>query len=202
MERLVKELNHEGRTVYLDIVSFDERSALQAVNLATRVRCDVIMGSVYSRTIREIVRSHGMRYFPFVGQVMGHPPLLSGSVAAIAAHAQYLSQENVDGMEMLAYRYEGGNVADLMHEVVMSTEKQVVAAGSINSLERISALWEAGVEAFTVGSALFTGQFIAQGSYRTNLARLIEWLSDEQDHRRAADSVRCVPAEGAPPTSD
>lgn len=47
-----------------------------------------------------------------------------------------------------------------MQRVTAAVSKPVIAAGSIDRLERIDAMRQAGAWAFTVGSALFDGAFV------------------------------------------
>jgi phosphoribosylformimino-5-aminoimidazole carboxamide ribonucleotide (ProFAR) isomerase len=62
------------------------------------------------------------------------------------------------GLDLLAYRYDG-DVERLVRAVVESVEVPVIAAGSVDSEEKIRALADAGVWGFTVGSAIFEGRF-------------------------------------------
>jgi hypothetical protein len=51
----------------------------------------------------------------------------------------------------------------------------LIVAGSVNSKQRIHALAEAGVDAFTIGSAVFDGAFSpAKGSFRGQILDILE----------------------------
>ncbi len=69
----------------------------------------------------------------------------------------------VRGLDLLAYRYDGDAEA-LARAVVETVEVRVIAAGSVDSEERIRNLAEAGVWGFTVGSAIFEGKFAYNGA--------------------------------------
>jgi tRNA-dihydrouridine synthase len=65
----------------------------------------------------------------------------------------------VDGINLLAYRYDG-NVDALVETVVDAVSIPVVAAGSVDSRERIQALAERGVWGFTIGTAALDGVLV------------------------------------------
>src|SRR5579871_6378473 len=69
----------------------------------------------------------------------------------------------VDGINLLAYRYDG-DVDALVEAVVGATSLPVIAAGSVDSPARIQALAERGVWAFTIGTAALDGKLVDGGS--------------------------------------
>ena len=54
---------------------------------------------------------------------------------------------------------------------------KVCIAGSIGSVERMDAMKEAGVAEYTMGSALFNGNFIKGGTFRENLEFVLAYLN-------------------------
>jgi phosphoribosylformimino-5-aminoimidazole carboxamide ribonucleotide (ProFAR) isomerase len=71
----------------------------------------------------------------------------------------------VDGLDLLAYRHDG-DVLSLVSAVVARSNGPVVAAGSVDSLERIRCLADRGVWAFTIGAAVFDRKLPAGPSIR------------------------------------
>jgi phosphoribosylformimino-5-aminoimidazole carboxamide ribonucleotide (ProFAR) isomerase len=65
----------------------------------------------------------------------------------------------VDGINLLAYRYDG-DVPELVRGVAAATSLPLICAGSVDSVERIGALRDLGVWAFTVGTAALDGVFV------------------------------------------
>jgi phosphoribosylformimino-5-aminoimidazole carboxamide ribonucleotide (ProFAR) isomerase len=106
--------------------------------------------------VQEIIAGTGIKFFPYVGQIVGHPCLLRGSIADIADHARRAEALGVDGINLLAYRYDG-DVEALVEAVIAATSLPVIAAGSVDSADRIRALEERGVWAFTIGTAALDG---------------------------------------------
>jgi NAD(P)H-dependent flavin oxidoreductase YrpB (nitropropane dioxygenase family) len=65
----------------------------------------------------------------------------------------------VDGINLLAYRYDG-DVEALVRAVVGATDVPVICAGSVDSVERIRALEACGAWAFTIGTAALDGALV------------------------------------------
>jgi uncharacterized protein related to proFAR isomerase len=106
-----------------------------------------------------LLKGRDIQYFPFAGHTVGHPTKLTGSVQEIVEDARELcALDGVNGLDLLAYRAQG-DVPELARQVVQAVKKPVIAAGSIDSPERVQAMRAAGMWAFTVGSALFDGLF-------------------------------------------
>ena len=80
-----------------------------------------------------------MRFFPYVGQMVGHPCLLRGDDRRDRRDARRAEELGVDGINLLAYRYDG-DVDALVEAVVGAVSLPVIAAGSVDSGERIRAL--------------------------------------------------------------
>ena len=99
----------------------------------------------------------GIRFFPYVGRVVGHPCLLRGSIEEVVHDARRAEESGVDGINLLAYRYDG-DVDALVEAVVEAISLPVIAAGSVDSVERIRALSDRGVWAFTIGTAALDGR--------------------------------------------
>jgi phosphoribosylformimino-5-aminoimidazole carboxamide ribonucleotide (ProFAR) isomerase len=100
-----------------------------------------------------------VRFFPYVGRIVGHPCLLRGSVEEIVADTERAAALGVDGINLLAYRYDG-DVDALVEAVVSATDLPVICAGSVDSAERIRALAGHGVWAFTIGTAALDGVLV------------------------------------------
>ena len=78
-------------------------------------------------------------------------------------------QLGVDGINLLAYRYDG-DVDALVEAVVDATSLPVIGAGSVDSPDRIHALAERGVWAFTIGTAALDGKLVEGAPLEEQLA--------------------------------
>ncbi len=167
MRGLVAEMGNAGKTTYLEVVSLSEPEGLAGARLAVASGFDVLMGTVYFDSIRQYLANTPVKYFPFLGQVHGHPSILTGTLDEIVAHARFLEAQGVDGLDLLTYRYTG-DAPQLLTAVVQATRLQIVSAGSIDSFERIAQVKRAGAWAFTVGTAFFDARFVPGGSFQAN----------------------------------
>jgi hypothetical protein len=157
---LMEDIRGNGHTTYLEVVSESEAATLESARVAAEIRPDFLIGGTLIEPVQEILAGTGIRFFPYVGQIVGHPCLLRGSIAEIADDARRAEQLGVDGINLLAYRYDG-DVDALVEAVVVATSLPVIAAGSVDSQARIHALAEHGVWAFTIGTAALDGKLVA-----------------------------------------
>ena len=87
------------------------------------------------------------------------PCLLRGSIDEIVADTKRAAELGVDGINLLAYRYDG-DVEALTRAVVGASDLPVICAGSVDSVERIRALEACGAWAFTIGTAALDGVLV------------------------------------------
>lgn len=151
-----------GAKIYLEVVSLDAESERSSAEAAIRLGVDVLMGGTRPDVVLPVIRGAGIRYYPFPGTVVGHPSVLTGTIGAIVESAQRLAEmDDVDGLDLLAYRFEG-DVPRLIQDVTVAVApKPVVVAGSIDRESRVRAAIEAGAAGFTVGTAALEGAFPA-----------------------------------------
>ena len=80
------------------------------------------------------------------------------------------------GVDLLAYRATQANPLDLVRAARAALAGgTLIVAGSVNSRQRIHALAESGVDAFTIGSAVFDGSFSpAKGALRGQILDILD----------------------------
>ena len=109
--------------------------------------------------------------------MIGHPSLLRGTIEGIAADAAALTAlPGVHGLDLLAYRFDG-DVEALAAAVNESAAGPVIAAGCVDSLERIAALRRIGVWGFTIGGAIFEGRFAGAPSVPAQIETVLAALA-------------------------
>lgn len=182
MGQVVAAMKAAGKTTYLEVVSLSEAEGLRGAKLAVDQGFDVLMGTVYFDSIGAYLRDKPVRYFPFPGQVSGHPSVLDGTIEGIVAHAKQLEANGAQGLDLLTYRYTG-DAPRLLREVVAAVSIPVVSAGSIASYERIMEVAATGAWGFTIGSAFFEGQFVP-GGFDENLVAVANWLTTSPELER------------------
>src|SRR5215213_9158603 len=156
---LMEDIRANGHQTYLEVVSETEEATLNSARVAAEIRPDHLIGGTLIEPVQEILAGTGVRFFPYVGQIVGHPCLLRGSIEEIVADTERATELGVDGINLLAYRYDG-DVAELVRAVVGATDLPVICAGSVDSLERIRALDRCGAWAFTIGTAALDGALV------------------------------------------
>ncbi len=166
LARLAEQMRRDGRTSYLEVVSVSAEDELRSIRVARDIGVDVVMGGTRADQALPLLAGSGIRYYPFPGHVVGHPSVLMGTPAEIAASAADLTaRPGVDGLDLLAYRHDG-DVPAIIRGVVEVSKGPVVVAGSIDSAERIRAVTELGAWGFTIGGAAFDGVLPAGPSVR------------------------------------
>jgi hypothetical protein len=116
------------------------------------------------------------RYFPFPGRPVGHPTQLEGSAALVAEHCATARAMGCGGVDLLAYRATQAVPLDLVRAARNAfPDGKLIVAGSVNTRAQIHALAGYGVDAFTIGSAVFDGSFSpAKGSLRGQVLDILE----------------------------
>ena len=98
-------------------MSETEEATLASARAAAEIGPDYLIGGTLIEPVQEIIAGTGIKFFPYVGQIVGHPCLLRGSIAEIADDARRAEALGVDGINLLAYRYDG-DVDALVEAVV------------------------------------------------------------------------------------
>jgi hypothetical protein len=159
LQALMSDIKGNGHTTHLEVVSESEEATLASARAAAEIGPDYLIGGTLIEPVQEILAGTGVKFWPYVGRIVGHPCLLRGSIDEIADDARRAEQLGVDGINLLAYRYDG-DVDALVEAVVDATSLPVIAAGSVDSQARIQALDERGVWAFTIGTAALDGVLV------------------------------------------
>ena len=159
LQALMADIKANGHTTHLEVVSETEEATLASARAAAEIGPDYLIGGTLIEPVQEIIAGTGIKFFPYVGRIVGHPCLLRGSIAEIAEDARRAEALGVDGINLLAYRYDG-DVDALVEAVGEASPLPVIAAGSVDSAERIQALEQRGVWAFTIGTAALDGVLV------------------------------------------
>lgn len=176
LRELAAAIRSDGRKLALEVVSLDVESEIRSVKAGLEIGVDLLMGGVHPDAVLPLMANSNVMYFPFPGRVVDHPSILEGNVDDIVMSARELSsRRGVHGLDLLAYRFDG-NVPDLMAGVVSAAAGPVVIAGSIDSAEKVEAVKRVGAWAFTVGSAVFDGQFPTAANERDQVRFVLDLL--------------------------
>jgi hypothetical protein len=173
LKGLAAAIHAADQEVMLEVVSVDKEDELRSVKAALDLGVDYLLGGTHAGEAARIIKGTRIRYCPFPGRVIGHPSVLKGTVAEITESARVLVRmPGVYGLDLLAYRH-AGDVEDLVRSVLATVTVPVIAAGSVDSGEKIRRITELGVWGFTVGSAIFEKRFVEDGSIRRQLEAVL-----------------------------
>lgn len=181
LRELSTAMRADGREVFLEVVSERAEDERRSVEAALEIGVDWLLGGTHPDTALGILDQVGPpgtpgrpRYCPFPGRIVGHPSVLEGTLEEIASSARELTaRPGIHGLDLLAYRW-AGDVPALVRAVVDASAGPVIAAGSVDSAERIGALTRAGAWAFTIGGAIFDRKLPAGPSVREQVDCALE----------------------------
>jgi NAD(P)H-dependent flavin oxidoreductase YrpB (nitropropane dioxygenase family) len=165
-----------GKQAVLEVVSTTKEENLRSAKMGVQLGVDYLIGGTYIAETLPLVEGTDIRYFPYVGTVIGHPCLLRGSIEEIAEEAKRAEAAGIDGIDLLAYRYDG-NPVHLVKEVMNTVSIPLIIAGSINDFERIARMKALGAWAFTIGSAIFDRRFRPDGTIQEQIAAVLQRLN-------------------------
>ena len=175
MRELVSRIRARGGICYLEVVSTTPEAVIRSLESGAALGVDRILGGTDLSAAQRILGDLS-RYFPFPGRPVGHPTRLEGSAALVAEHCGTARAMGCGGVDLLAYRATQAEPLDLVRAArnALSGGKLIVA-GSVHTRQQIHALAESGVDAFTIGSAVFDGSFSpAKGSLRGQILDILE----------------------------
>jgi 4-hydroxythreonine-4-phosphate dehydrogenase len=169
LRELARRIKADGRNVVLEIVSVDAAAELASVRAGVDLGVDLLMGGTQPDAALPLVKGTAIRYFPFPGQIEGHPSVLKGTLESISQSARELtSRPGVAGLDLLAYRWDG-DVPALVSAVVGASSGPIVVAGSIVTSDQIRIVTERGAWGFTIGGAVFDRVLVPGGSLRDQI---------------------------------
>ncbi len=175
MKRLVERMKQKGKTTFLEVVSLTEAECLDGARLALDCGFDYLMGTVYYDSVFRLMKARPTKFFPFAGKVSGHPSILEGAIPEIVADGRRMQELGVAGFDLLAYRYTADAEA-LAEAFVRGVRVPVVLAGSIDGFPRLEVMKRIQPWAFTIGSAFFDQKFVPGGSFREQMAAVLDYL--------------------------
>jgi hypothetical protein len=177
MTQLIREMKAAGKTTFLEVVHYREDECLSATELAVECGVDYLTGTVFYDSIMERLRGAAIKYFPFFGNLSGHPVVLDGDIDQIVCHGKQLQDKGVHGLDLVAYRYrETERVGQLLHACTTQIDVPMILAGSINGWSRLEDTLRSGIWAFTIGSAFFEKAFVPNASFNDQIAAVCNMI--------------------------
>lgn len=163
-----------GKTTTLEVVTYDEESCLAGAKMAVECGFDRLCGTLPYESVIKYCKENKLEYYPFVGEVAGSPSVLTGPLEKFLEQDSWLAEQGVEGVDLLLYRYADGDPEEFAKKYLPAAKLPTILAGSVSSPERIRTVLGFGTKEFTMGSALFTKNFVKDGTFRENLEKVIE----------------------------
>jgi uncharacterized protein related to proFAR isomerase len=156
LKTLCGRIKDSGAVAYMEVVSTTTDSARRSIQAAADIGVDRVLGGNEVDFALEVLGGSGPEYYPFPGRPVGHPTSLEGSPEDIAGDCRAMMSRGCAGADLLAYRATQADPMDLIHAARKALgDGHLIIAGSISSPRRIRKLADAGVDAFTIGTAIF-----------------------------------------------
>jgi hypothetical protein len=175
LRRLAETIRRAGARSYLEVVSLDADSEAASARMAVDLGVDVLMGGVRPDVVTPVLAGTAIHYYPYPGDVVGHPCVLAGTVEATVASARrLLATPGVHGLDLLAYRFIGDAEGLMVAVCRAAAGRPVVIAGSLDCAERLAAVVASGATAFTVGTAALENVFPCAPRLPDQLAYILQ----------------------------
>lgn len=160
LARLNRSIKEQGAISYLEVVCTTPEACLRSVQVGLEIGVDRLLGGTDADAALRVLAGSGIDYYPFPGYPHGHPTVLRGGPEDVATHCEAFIAKGCAGVDLLAYRASDADPLDLVRAARRALgDRKLIVAGSVDNPARIAALAEAGVDAFTIGSAVFNGAF-------------------------------------------
>ena len=167
---LNERIKASGGVSYMEVVSTTSEACLDSARAAVEIGVDRLLGGTDAEAILEVLAGSGIAYFPFPGRPQGHPTRLGGTPVEISTDCRRFEAMGCAGVDLLAYRATEAEPIELVRAARQALDGELIVAGSVGDPARVRELAEAGVDAFTIGSAAFDGSFSPRkGSLRSQL---------------------------------
>jgi thiamine monophosphate synthase len=175
MRSIVQKIRQNGGTSYLEVVSTTSGAIVRSLETGRALGVDRILGGTDLAAAARVLGNLA-GYFPFPGRPVDHPTRLRGSADLIAEHTRSARALGCGGVDLLAYRATEADPMELVQAARHALAGGLlIVAGSVNSPRQIHALAAAGVDAFTIGSAIFDGSFSpTKGAFRGQVLDVFE----------------------------
>jgi len=170
---LVQRMKKQDMRTYLEVVSESEEANMKSVKSALELGVDNLIGGSYVEQTLKLMKGKKLGFFPYIGKIVGHPCLLRGSIEDIVADGKKKKAMGIDGINLLAYRYDG-NVEELITSVQKAVKVPLIVAGSIDSFERVRRMKDLKVDGFTIGGAILDKKFVLNGSLSDQMRAVLK----------------------------
>ena len=101
MKELCQLMKKEGKTTFLEVVTYTEAECMRGAKLAVECGFDYLAGTIFYDSVLEYINQHDLKYCPFVGKVYGSPSVLEGTVESCLEQEKEYREKGVYGIDLL-----------------------------------------------------------------------------------------------------
>ena len=176
--KLVDAIKEAGKKSFLEVVTLDEASCMDAAKIAYNSGVDYLIGTMFYPSVWEYISSKQIAYFPFVGDIYVnvHPAIMKGSPESMIEKSKMFHEMNIQGINLPAYHYVDDCPEELARKVIERSKSDVIIAGNITNVSRLNFIKNLNPWGFTIGSSLFDGAFAEDAGFKANVLRACELL--------------------------
>ena len=178
MKILVEKMKETKKTIFMEVVTYEEKEQYEAVDLATELGVDYLIGCMpqYALKVKKYIekKKSKIKFFPYIGTVVGHPCILTGEVNQIVQNGKEFEKAGIEGINLLLYRYTGDTNL-LLNKIVSSLNIPIIVAGSVDNFEKIKQIKEKNVWAFTIGGGILEKKFV-KGDIRDQILAVLNFI--------------------------
>ena len=175
LAELTSRIKAAGSTTYMEVVSTSPEACLRSARVARDIGIDRLLGGTQVEEVLEILAGSAVRYLPFPGRPFEHPTKLAGSPTQVEDDCRRFQAMGCAGVDLLAYRATEADPLELVRAARRGSDGILLVAGSVDTPAHIRSLADAGVDAFTIGSAVFDGSFAPRlGTLRSQLRAVLD----------------------------
>jgi len=179
LQELFRKMKNADMTTFIEVVSNDEEKHFMGVEKAIRVGADYLIGGMprFTRKTLEYLKEKKahLKFFPYIGKVIGHPCVLEGNVDEIVNNGVEFGKMGIHGINLLLYRYTG-NVNLLLDRAIDTLKIPLIVAGSIDNFEKIGQMKRKNVWAFTIGGAILEKKFVPEKNIKEQVTAVLNLL--------------------------
>ena len=179
LQELFRKMKNANMTTFIEVVSNDEEKHFMGVEKAIRVGADYLIGGMprFTRKTLEYLKKKkaNLKFFPYIGKVIGHPCVLEGNVDEIVNNGVEFEKMGIHGINLLLYRYTG-NVNLLLDRAIDTLKIPLIVAGSIDDFEKIGQMKRKNVWAFTIGGAILEKKFAPEKNIKEQVTAVLNLL--------------------------
>ena len=173
MRDLVRTMKDAGKKIYIEELAIDEPACIRAAELSAQCGADHLLGTIYYDSVQKVCRDAGIAYSPFVA--LDEDTRMRAPIAEIVRQAKEAEEKGIFGINLSAFRYLGGDPAELLEHLSSEISRQFTISGSVNTFDRIDILKNIpNLYGFTIGGAFFEHKF--GDSFSEQIDAVIDYL--------------------------